>query len=224
MRISSALYFQTGVNTINKQEGDLLHLFQQIGSGRRMITPADDPLAAAQSITLAQSQSMNERFGANRHVAMQALGESENTLNNIVNQLSGLKTRLIEAGNGALSDQDRTALAQVLAESQDTLYGAMNATDATGRYLFSGSQGKSQPFSKVGDRYVYQGDVGNSAARNIQVDHSRVINVGNHGSETFLRDRKSTRLNSSHVAISYAVFCLKKKINTCCFSRIEYNQ
>src|SRR5690625_6990852 len=27
-------------------------------------------------------------------------------------------------------------------------------------------------------------------------------------------DRKSTRLNSSHVAISYAVFCLKKKINT----------
>src|SRR5438874_6139572 len=27
-----------------------------------------------------------------------------------------------------------------------------------------------------------------------------------------LRDRKSTRLNSSHVEISYAVFCLKKKI------------
>src|SRR5436309_15369015 len=27
-------------------------------------------------------------------------------------------------------------------------------------------------------------------------------------------DRKSTRLNSSHVKISYAVFCLKKKINT----------
>src|SRR5215208_7943728 len=29
------------------------------------------------------------------------------------------------------------------------------------------------------------------------------------------RDRKSTRLNSSHVAISYAVFCLKKKTQTC---------
>src|SRR5690625_5100589 len=27
-------------------------------------------------------------------------------------------------------------------------------------------------------------------------------------------DRKSTRLNSSHVAISYAVFCLKKKTDT----------
>src|SRR5690625_6296013 len=29
--------------------------------------------------------------------------------------------------------------------------------------------------------------------------------------ENFPLDRKSTRLNSSHVAISYAVFCLKKK-------------
>src|SRR5690606_8942452 len=29
----------------------------------------------------------------------------------------------------------------------------------------------------------------------------------------FYRDRKSTRLNSSHVKISYAVFCLKKKID-----------
>src|SRR5439155_15017497 len=30
------------------------------------------------------------------------------------------------------------------------------------------------------------------------------------------KDRKSTRLNSSHVAISYAVFCLKKKKNSDC--------
>src|SRR5438876_6012539 len=29
----------------------------------------------------------------------------------------------------------------------------------------------------------------------------------------YLLDRKSTRLNSSHPSISYAVFCLKKKIN-----------
>src|SRR5256885_6736632 len=32
------------------------------------------------------------------------------------------------------------------------------------------------------------------------------------GGEEDLKDRKSTRLNSSHLVISYAVFCLKKKI------------
>src|SRR2546422_2593319 len=31
------------------------------------------------------------------------------------------------------------------------------------------------------------------------------------------RDRKSTRLNSSHGYISYAVFCLKKKKKRCCY-------
>src|SRR5436305_2979134 len=32
-----------------------------------------------------------------------------------------------------------------------------------------------------------------------------------HGCPAIARDRKSTRLNSSHVRISYVVFCLKKK-------------
>src|SRR5439155_27097482 len=37
-------------------------------------------------------------------------------------------------------------------------------------------------------------------------------------------DRKSTRLNSSHVAISYAVFCLKKKkYNRYIISKRKYN-
>src|SRR5690625_7497390 len=36
-------------------------------------------------------------------------------------------------------------------------------------------------------------------------DHIRI--------QLYFPDRKSTRLNSSHVAISYAVFCLKKKKN-----------
>src|SRR2546426_3229611 len=34
------------------------------------------------------------------------------------------------------------------------------------------------------------------------------------GSQVVPVDRKSTRLNSSHLVISYAVFCLKKKKNT----------
>src|SRR5438874_10241997 len=49
---------------------------------------------------------------------------------------------------------------------------------------------------------------GHGAFKDFQVCE-RIIQIG-HG---FLlrRDRKSTRLNSSHVEISYAVFCLKKK-------------
>src|SRR5690625_6703333 len=44
------------------------------------------------------------------------------------------------------------------------------------------------------------------------VDGNRFIDLaGAIGTINAGQDRKSTRLNSSHVAISYAVFCLKKK-------------
>src|SRR5207253_9009965 len=42
-------------------------------------------------------------------------------------------------------------------------------------------------------------------------DHAGVGADGVHGRGRDMQDRKSTRLNSSHVAISYAVFCLIKK-------------
>src|SRR5260221_9761908 len=47
----------------------------------------------------------------------------------------------------------------------------------------------------------------NSALADLYADAARAFRHG-------LRDRKSTRLNSSHTVISYAVFCLKKKKNT----------
>src|SRR5437899_9017066 len=39
----------------------------------------------------------------------------------------------------------------------------------------------------------------------------QVPNARSHNSHFWRQDRKSTRLNSSHLGISYAVFCLKKK-------------
>src|SRR5436305_3726385 len=45
----------------------------------------------------------------------------------------------------------------------------------------------------------------------IAADQPRAAGPINFSGIQFLEDRKSTRLNSSHVRISYAVFCLKKK-------------
>src|SRR5690554_7059456 len=44
--------------------------------------------------------------------------------------------------------------------------------------------------------------------------NEKTENIGARRLHTVLEDRKSTRLNSSHVRISYAVFCLKKKIKS----------
>src|SRR5256885_6881506 len=56
-----------------------------------------------------------------------------------------------------------------------------------------------------------------------RIPHSALVSPAQHTPPVHIQDlprdvpgdRKSTRLNSSHLVISYAVFCLKKKPNTC---------
>src|SRR5256885_4412063 len=67
---------------------------------------------------------------------------------------------------------------------------------------------RSHQFCRIG-RYAYIG-----AATVITQDvppFSRVVTERETKSYGLNTDRKSTRLNSSHLVISYAVFCLKKK-------------
>src|SRR5690606_41989197 len=53
-----------------------------------------------------------------------------------------------------------------------------------------------------------------SRAQIVDGEHIAPVNAASFPqSDVTWRDRKSTRLNSSHVKISYAVFCLKKKTN-----------
>src|SRR5690625_5747792 len=70
-----------------------------------------------------------------------------------------------------------------------------------------GDEGKGKATDALGSRidYVVKFNGGNNAGHTVV--------VGDEKYALHLLDRKSTRLNSSHVAISYAVFCLKKKMN-----------
>src|SRR5690606_41428749 len=56
-----------------------------------------------------------------------------------------------------------------------------------------------------------QGNSTGSAAISMPTHPKNIPAITQKSSMTMLLDRKSTRLNSSHVKISYAVFCLKKK-------------
>src|SRR5690242_21232901 len=47
----------------------------------------------------------------------------------------------------------------------------------------------------------------------LQFEPLSLLGSNAHGVVAVRQDRKSTRLNSSHMSISYAVFCLKKKKN-----------
>src|SRR5437899_2056895 len=69
---------------------------------------------------------------------------------------------------------------------------------------------KSYGYQVLGDALLELGDY-DEAART----YSKMEELDRGGVTTASRDRKSTRLNSSHLGISYAVFCLKKKKKGC---------
>src|SRR5690348_17925388 len=74
----------------------------------------------------------------------------------------------------------------------------------------------------LGNRGVLQlGETQRHVVRGVLLLFRVEVDVGEVGERPLLdRDRKSTRLNSSHPSISYAVFCLKKKkqidVYCCC--------
>src|SRR5690625_6235181 len=66
----------------------------------------------------------------------------------------------------------------------------------------------------LGTKMLTQTNVGNKVVEQVlddDINQLVMLALDKIEEEMNLEDRKSTRLNSSHVAISYAVFCLKKK-------------
>ncbi|OZI75209.1 flagellar hook-associated protein FlgL [Bordetella genomosp. 12] len=185
MRLSTSQIYQNGLNGILNQESQMSRLQEQLSSGKRVLTPSDDPLAASQAINVAQTASMNSTYASNRNAAKQSLGLEENALTSVVTTVQSVLQRVVEAGNGTMSDADRQSLATALKSARDQLVGLANSTDGNGQYLFSGYQGYTQPYEIDGDGNVsYKGDTGQ---RMLQVEQSRQLAGSDIGSDIFSR-------------------------------------
>ncbi len=191
MRISTNQLYQSGINAMGRQQASLLQVYQQISSGRRMVTPADDPLAAAQAINIGQAKSLNERLAANRDVAMQNLAIEESVLNNVTLRYQDIQQRLVEASTDTLSDADRQTLSQVIRNLKENMLALANSTDGNGQYLFSGHQGDQAPFSLNPDATVtWQGDQGQ---RLVQIDQTRQVSTSDDGLKIFMSATPGSR-------------------------------
>ncbi|MGY6269873.1 flagellar hook-associated protein FlgL [Achromobacter denitrificans] len=196
MRLSTTMMYTNGLSGVLAQESDMNRLVEQIGSGRKNLSPADDPLAAALAIGVAQTQSMNSTYAMNRHTANTNLGQESNTLDAITNVLQEARTRIIQAG-GVLSDSDRQALSTALKSTREQLLGLANSTDGNGQYLFSGNDGKVMPYSKdTTGKIVYSGSVGE---RTVQVDQSRQLSTSDLGKDIFGRANPGSQAYVSSV-------------------------
>jgi flagellar hook-associated protein 3 FlgL len=185
MRISSSTFYDAGVSAMQQQSAKLLQVQQQIASGKRILTPADDPIGAGQALQVTQAQTINAQYSTNSGSASDSLALEESVLGNISSLLQNVKTIAVNAGNGTLNHNDRMSLASELKSSYQELLGLANTSDSNGQYVFSGYQGGIRPFYESAPGVVgYNGDQGQ---RLIQISASRQIAVSDAGSDVFQR-------------------------------------
>jgi len=182
MRISTQTLFDSGAARIGDLQSSLYKTQQQLATGRRVLTPSDDPIAAARALEVTQSQSLNTQYGTNRGYAKDSLAMVDGTLSSVTELLQNVKTTAISAGNGTLGDSERASIATALQSSLGQLVGLANTRDGQGNYLFSGFQTNTPAFAQTATGVQYQGDQGQ---RLIQVDSSRQMAVSSQGQAVF---------------------------------------
>ena len=184
MRISTSAIYDANVSMLNLQQAKLLHTQQQLASGRRMLTPADDPSASARALEVTQSDSTNTQYATNRYAAKHSTSLSDSILQSVTSLLQDVKTTAVQAGGGAMSSSDKQTLATELSSRLGELQALANSTDGIGNFLYSGFQGRTQPFANSAAGVQYMADDGQ---RMIQVSSSRQMAASDSGADIFMR-------------------------------------
>ena len=191
MRISTNQIYAGAARSIERNQSQLVRLQNQLSTNRRLLSPADDPIAAARALTVRQSQEVAAQYGENQQEASARLGLLDVQLTAVGDLLQGVRNRVVQAGNTILADSDRQAIAAELETRVDELLGIANSRNADGEYLFSGHQGATVPFarsaaSSTTAAVTYYGDDG---LRSLQVGPSQQMPTNVAGSELFMNIR-----------------------------------
>ena len=136
MRISTESMFNSAATSVMGRQVDLARLTAQISSGRRILTPADDPVGAARVIELENAKTRSDQLRVNQANVTNTLSQAESLLGNISDAYADMQAVLTQAGNPTLSDGDRKSLATELAARRDALFAMSNSRDADGQLLF----------------------------------------------------------------------------------------
>lgn len=192
MRISTVTMFEQSLNSLASQQSSFLKIGQQIASGSRVVNPSDDPQAASRAVGITQAAAVNQQYADARISARNSLGQEEGVLNSVADAITSVKTRLVQAANGTLSDADRSSLASEVRGIYEAMLGQANAADGNGRYLFGGFKDNSPPFIKDPATGAV-GFIGDTGMTQLKVDSSRLMANSDSGEDIFLRVHSSAK-------------------------------
>ncbi len=198
MRISTAQFYETSANNYSKNFSDTAKTTEQISSNSRIQTAGDDPVGAARLLLLQQQSALLDQYSANMTTVNNALLQEESVLSTINDALQRASELAIQAGNGGLSDADRTSISGEIKEIEANVFGLLNSRDANGDYMFGGSKSASPPYARNSDgTYSYQGD---QTQLSLQVSDTLKLATNDSGYSVFEQATNNSRTQSSQTA------------------------
>jgi len=184
MRISSSQINQRGTDAILERQASASKVQLQLSTGKRLLTPSDDPSAAAAVVSLNQSIASSEQYQRNSDFAKSRLQQEESALVSIENVLQRVREMTLLGVNATQTVETRGSIADEMDLLLDDLMALANTRDATNSFLFAGYQDKSQPFTENPDgSFSYLGD---SGTRMLQISDNRQIASHDSGRDVFM--------------------------------------
>lgn len=179
MRISTADIFGNGIAAIQREQSALARTQEQLSTGKRMLSPSDDPGGAVQSLKLRERIAAVEQYARNANLGANRLQHEESILEQIGTSLQRVRELTVQAANATQTGESRAAIARELRQIGSGLLDAANTRDANGEYLFAGFRSAAAPFVTNGAGDVdYVGDAGQ---RHVQISPDRSVAVGDSG-------------------------------------------
>lgn len=187
MRIATSTQFYRALNGMIDTRGEIARAQQQIATGRRLISAADDPAAAAQVVNLGERLAAIDQFNRNAGLLELRLSDQESAVGSAVNLLQRVRELAIQGRNGSLSPADRSFIASEVGQRLEELKGLANTQNAAGEYIFAGTAVDTRPFVvNATGTVVYQG---NDTVRSLSIAEGRTMVEAHAGSEVFMAVR-----------------------------------
>jgi len=199
MRVSTSGAFASGQSAMQRLQAALDFTQRQISSGRRILTPSDDPIGSARAIEIRESISRLEQFDRNATIATNRLSQEESALSSVNNVLQRVRELAVQANNGTQTNETRRLIAVELRQNLDALVQIANQKDGNGSYLFAGNLEGAAPVTRSGGSYTYNGDQGQ---RFIQIGESRQVADGDSGAAIFFAIRNGNGTFNTSASVS----------------------
>ncbi|WP_018861672.1 MULTISPECIES: flagellar hook-associated protein FlgL [unclassified Thioalkalivibrio] len=187
MRISTTQIFQSGINQIQAGQGELSRTSLQLGSGKRILSPSDDPSGTTQINQFERIIKATKQFQRNMDNTQPRMQQQESLLQQGTDSLQRARELVVTGNNDSQTRETRGYLADELRQIRDGLLDMANTKDPNGEYIFAGTKSQNQPFRQDGEGNIrYEGASGAGSVREVAVSADRKIAVGHDGAAVFM--------------------------------------